>query len=116
MTKFIPWAATVLGSAAFLAQQAGDVAVPYGEWTALGCVCFILVWIVTKTIPGMNKDHREEREHAQNEFSANLNQIVTRHESREQARDDVVKEVAAAVRDLASGCAMVKQVYGHEEK
>ena len=116
----VPWTVFGVGTTAVLAQpivsQVTDVVTPWGEWTAMGCLTFILVWTFTKTIPALVTAKISSETNSLltitticDRFDASLERITARYEAREVRNEEAMLKVSDALNKLAEHCAFINK-------
>ena len=135
---FILWSVGGVGTAAFIGQAEGIIPSPIGEWTALGCVCFLVLWLSTKTIPQIVRDARDTAIIASD--SARVATEIATREAREATarvaevhkevlasmhaehinsldrRDETLVKLSDAIHTLSMNCVLAKQHHNADDK
>lgn len=120
MIRLVPWIVGAMGGLAVLAQTEGTIPVPYAEYTAQACLIFLVGWLITRTLPTREHEHREEREReqagfraererAQDHFEKSLKSICEHHH-------ESVKELSTAIKSATSVCAAAQQIIDSNKK
>ena len=95
------WGLSLAGIAADAVTREYGTLEPYANLGALACVVSLLIFLVCKYLPKLDRDRARERE----EHIAAMDRMADRFERRELKRDESIEVVTKRINDMALVCA-----------
>ncbi len=95
------WCLSLAGMAVDVVSREYGTLEPYANLGALACVVSLLIFLVCKYLPKLDKDRAKERE----EHVAAMDRMADRFERREVKRDEQLELVTKRITDMAIQCA-----------
>ena len=74
---------------------------PWTQWTALGALIFVLIWLVTKTLPRMTRDHQATVKSVCDAHTTQLQGMEDRWDQWEHQRHEDSRDLREAITRLS---------------
>jgi hypothetical protein len=85
------------------ASTTGATGTPWENLTALGILAVVIVWTITKTLPGMTDKHNETVQKVTAEFSSTVKEAFAKIDSWQQRVHEDSQKLNDTLRAIAGG-------------